>query len=134
MPSPYKVNEATEVQRIMAGLGISEEEAKEMYKIDREIDKNIPHDFDLTPEQEKIGLSYAKVTTKKRPANYQFTKRERKPNFTKRAFIEAIADLLQNMENVSDINLVNPEREIDFSSEGQDYYITLARRTKKKAK
>ena len=71
-----------EVKRLMA-TGMSEAEARETALYDMEVEADKPTEFDLTAEQQKVAKKYTNTGTKKK-TEYQFSKRERKPNETKR--------------------------------------------------
>lgn len=118
-----------EVKRL-CGLGMTEAEAVETVLYDDDVDHDRPTEFDLTPEQEKVAKKYTAVGTKKRPANYTFTKRERKPNEAKRELIEILHEALAEMDNVKVSNI---ERQIDFDFEGEQFSVTLTQHRKPKA-
>lgn len=107
-------------------LGISREEAIALIA-DEEAD-NLP---ELTPEQRKIEKEMRKADRKIETAP---RKRERKPDENKRLLINALMDCLleadpNEMENVS---ILNPEREIEFTFKGEHYRLTLAKPRKEK--
>lgn len=116
-------------------LGMSEKEAYDVIACDHEIDRGIPQEFDLDPEKEKEAKKYANATTKKKPANYQFTQRERKSNPTKASIISELAKFLQEQsENAcEEVTILNAERQIGFTIGEQKYELTLvAKRAPKK--
>ena len=118
-----------EVKRL-CGLGFSEAEAVETVLYDDEVEHGRKTEFDLTPEQEKVAKKYTDIGSKKRSANYTFTKRERKPNEAKRELIEMLKKAFENAE--IDAKVSNIERQIDFSYGGEEYSITLTQHRKPK--
>ena len=67
----------TQKDIIMKNLGLSEEEADELLKADKAIDKGEKMPFDLTKEQQEIAKSFTKTgtKTKKAPTVYKFEKK-----------------------------------------------------------
>lgn len=130
MPSLSK--EAEQIKRIMNGLNCSESEAKEICASDRAIDRGEKQDFDLPPEKEKVGMKFANATTRKRPANYQFKQRKRKPNPTKEEVISAIAQYLNTQDeiDISNVNITNKTRQIAFSIGEKNFEVTLIEKRK----
>lgn len=132
--------ESEAIERIMKGLKCSEEEAKEVYLADKAIDKGEKTDFDLSKEQEAIAKKYRMTGTReiepKMPTLYKFEKkgRTRKENPIKRLIISVIAEVLAEREDftVENLEIVNPECEVDFDIQGDSYYIKLSKRTKPK--
>lgn len=132
--------ESEAIERIMKGLKCSEEEAREVYLADKAIDKGESTDFDLTKEQEATAKKYRTTGTreveKKGPTLYKFEKkgRTRKENPVKKLVISMIAEVLTEREDfkVENLEIVNPECEVDFDIEGDSYYIKLSKRTKPK--
>jgi len=123
-----------EVKRLMA-TGMTEAEAKETALYDLEVEAGEPTEFDLTAEQQKVAKKYTATGTKKKPTEYQFSKRERKPNETKRHIMGDIKVLFQGLELngiCKDVCLSNPERTLDFEWDGKQYTITLTEHRPKK--
>lgn len=115
-------------------LKCSAEEAEEIMKCDKAIDKGERVSFDLDPEAEKQAKKYANSTERKKPVNYDFSKRERKPNPTKGAIIAEIAQfLIENSENACEnVEITNKERQIAFKIGENDYELTLVQKRKPK--
>lgn len=129
----HMVNIEAEVKRLMA-TGMTEAEARETALYDAEVEAGEPTEFDLTPEQQKVAKKYTATGTKKRP-DYQFTKRERKPNETKRHIMKNIETLFHGLELngvCKDVNLSNLERTLDFEMDGKLYTLTLTEHRPKK--
>ena len=109
--------------------GCSLEEA-EMAWWDKQIDKGNPTPFDLTPEQEKESRKANRPKARKVVDPSGKTKiRERKPNEDKRFLIECLQDTLKDFD---DCQIVNPERQIDFTLNGVSYSVTLTAHRKGK--
>lgn len=115
--------DAEQLQRIMANLKCTEEEAAEIMAYDKAVDKGEKTPHDLTPAQNKVAQSYARTGTRK-PTVYKFEKKERKPNEPKRELIEMFAAALT--ENSINHAITNPERQIDFTFNGVKYRIVLS--------
>lgn len=109
--------------------GCSLEEAETAWW-DKQIDKGNPTPFDLTPEQEKESRKANKPKAHKVVDPSGKTKtRERKPNEDKRFLIECLQDTLKDFD---DCQIVNPERQIDFTLNGVSYSVTLTAHRKGK--
>lgn len=123
-----------EVKRLM-GAGMSESEARETVLYDMDIEAGKATEFDLTPEQQKVAKKYTNTGTKKRPTEYQFSKRERKPNETKRHIMGDVKTLFHGLELngiCKGVCLSNPERTLDFEMDGKQYTLTLTEHRAKK--
>ena len=122
-----------EVKRLMA-TGMTEAEARETALYDAEIEAGNATEFDLTAEQQKVAKKYTATGTKKK-TEYQFSKRERKPNETKRKIMGMIKVLFEGHElngKCKGVCLSNPERTLDFEMDGKQYTITLTEHRAKK--
>jgi hypothetical protein len=106
----------------MATFGISEEEARQMIADDEAIDHGADL-FPLTAEQEKASKQARATGTRK--TEYQFSKRERKPDPDKRCLIDL---LFQSLDPQADAHptITNPERQIDFAYNGRQFRIVLS--------
>ena len=123
-----------EVKRLQ-GLGFSETEATEMVLYDDDVEHGKATEYDLTEEQKKVAKQYTAVDSKRKNPNYVFTKRERKPNETKRTIMKWLKVLFDGFElkgEVSSVNLSNIERQIDFECDGKQFSITLTEHRQKK--
>lgn len=128
----YKQKDLDQIKRIAEGLKISIEDAKAIYDVDKAIDKGEKQDFDLPPEQVKIGQKYAHTGTRKSPPVYKFDKRERKQNPTKAGIIKYLAECLTEFEGISNLDIANKERLITFSFNNENFDLTLVQKRKKK--
>ena len=115
----------------MKKLGISKEEAEQMYQ--DEMEDNLP---ELTSEQKKVEKEMRQADRKKEKVP---RKRERKPDDDKRFLIDAFVwalttDEETNGDNVNAENVIitKPEREIEFDYNGNHYRLTLAKPRKEK--
>lgn len=81
----------------------------------------------LTAKAAKAGVG-AKATGEKKPRK----KPVRKPNPVKRELINKFQELLSSLDNITDVNVTNAEREITFKVADNEFYITLAQRRAKK--
>lgn len=110
----------TQKERIMRILDVSADEADEILKTDKAIDRGERVPFDLSPEREKMAKKFANVDTKKRkkPTVYNLDARgkARKENPTKASIIAELAKFLtENSENACEmVEITNKERQIAF--------------------
>lgn len=124
-----------QIQRIMQGLNCTEEEAREIYLADREIDHDQPQDFDLPPEKLKVAQKFAHTGTRKmKETGLNLKPRERKPNVQKQEIIAEIARFLAENASFSAENLEipNKERVISFQMGAEKYELTLTQKRKPK--
>ena len=114
------------IQLYMSKLDLSREEAEQMWLDEQE--DNLP---DLTPEQQAVAKEMAQADRKKETIP---RKRERKPDENKRLLIAALVDCLleANPDEMEDVSIVNPEREIEFRYCGDRYRLTLSKPRVKK--
>lgn len=128
----YSTKDKEQIKRIAEGLKVSIEEATQIYASDKEIDRGKAQEFDLPPEQVKIGQKYCHTGTRKAPPVYKFDKRERKQNPTKAGIVKYLAECLAEFEGVSDLDIANKERLITFAFGGENFDLTLVQKRKKK--
>lgn len=114
------------IQLYMSKLDLSHEEAEQMWLDEQE--DNLP---DLTPEQKAVAKEMAQADRKKESTP---RKRERKPDENKRLLIAALVDCLleANPDEMEDVSIINPEREIEFRYCGERYRLTLSKPRKEK--
>jgi predicted RNA-binding protein Jag len=117
-----------QILNYMWNLGISKEEAEQLYKDEQE--DNLP---DLTPEQKAVAKEMAQADRKKETAP---RKRERKPDTAKRQLIDAFVECLlmdvDKGEGRMVVDITNPERELEFDFLGERYRLTLSKPRKEK--
>ena len=114
------------IQLYMSKLDLSREEAEQMWLDEQE--DNLP---DLTPEQQAVAKEMAQADRKKETIP---RKRERKPDENKRLLINALVDCLleASPDEMEDVSIINPEREIEFRYCGDRYRLTLSKPRVKK--
>lgn len=119
-------------QLIMQNLGLTEEEAEELLKCDKMIDKGEKMPFDLTEEQQKVAKDMSKTgtKTKKAPTVYKFEKKKTE-NTAKSEIIAKIKQLLTE-NGLINVKILNKERQISFSNGENDFEITLTQKRKPK--
>ena len=129
----------TQKDRIMRILNVSAEEADEILKADKAIDRGERVPFDLSPEQEKMAKKYANVDTKKRKAptvyNLDARGKARNENPTKASIIAELAKFLtETSENACEmVEITNKERQIAFKIGENAYELTLVQKRKPKS-
>lgn len=114
------------IQLYMSKLDLSHEEAEQMWLDEQE--DNLP---DLTAEQKQVVKEMTQADRKIETAP---RKRERKPDENKRLLIATLVDCLleANPDEMEDVSIINPEREIEFRYCGERYRLTLAKPRKEK--
>ena len=125
---PYSVQ--AEINRLTKG-GMSVKEATELALYDYAIEHDEKTEFDLTPEQEKASKEMRSTGTRK-TTTYNFKKRERKPNETKRKIIEFLFKVINAETLFENATVSNVERQIDFSINEKSYSLTLTEHRPKK--
>ena len=115
------MNKEQTIQHYMKKLGIDRNEAEQMWLDEQE--DNLP---ELTEEQKAVEKEMMRADRKVETTP---RKRERKPDEDKRALIAAIVDCLLTApaDEVEDVTITNPEREIEFVYNGNRYRLTLAK-------
>ena len=124
----------TQKERIMRVLKVSAEEADEILKSDKAIDKGERMEFDLTPEQEKMAKKFANTHERKRPMVLDNKPRERKANPTKGGIISELATFLTENSQFSteNVEITNKERQISFKIGDETFELTLVQKRKPK--
>lgn len=114
------------IQLYMKKLGLTREEAEQMWQDEQE--DNLP---ELTQEQKDAVRNMTRADRKKETTP---RKRERKPDADKRLLIAALVDCLLEAEpdEMEDITIINPEREIEFRYCGNKYRLILSKPRKEK--
>lgn len=116
---------ANTVENLMRVLGCSEEEAKQILADDKKIDRGEKL-FELTPEQQKASKKARQTGTKKKTVySFDTSKRKRKENPDKAFLIEIFKKALESQE-ATNIEVMNPEREMSFSFNDVGYKIVLS--------
>lgn len=115
------------IKKYMEKLNLSFEEALSLWEDEQE--DNLPN---LTPEQQAVAKEMAQADRKKETTP---RKRERKPDENKRLLINALVDCLleASPDEMEDVSIINPEREIEFRYCGERYRLTLSKPRKEKS-
>ena len=113
------------IRHYMAKLGLTYERAEQLW-LDEQND-NLP---ELTPEQAKVAKEMARADRKKETTT---RKRERKIDQDKRDLIDAIEEMLTYSDiQAENVQIKNPEREIEFIFKNNHYSVTLTKHRKEK--
>lgn len=111
------------VAKYMKILRCTEEEAMQIVLDDEAVDAGKPMPWDLTPEQKKISR---KARQAERIVSSTKKTRERKEDADKRALIHMLNDALRVNEDVTDLNIINVERELEFTYGDKKYKLVLS--------
>ena len=110
-------------------LGLSEAEARQVIEDDKRIDKGEDL-FPLSAEQKTAEKKMRQADRK--PTVYNFNKRERKSDNDKRFLMDSVLWMLTTYDgdgdsvNATEINVINPEREVEFIYNNRKFKITLS--------
>lgn len=117
------------VEHLIKTLGITEKEAEELALYDEQVDKGIIKDT-LTTEQKK---AVKKMTNVSRAVNAygKEVKKEIKADDTKRTLIAYLAEMLEKCDNITSVEITNPQKLIAFKIGVEDFEIDLKRKRKK---
>ena len=126
--------EEKQLENLMSRLGCTEEEAQDVMKWDKVIDKGGRTPYDLDPATEKAAKKMCNSRERKKPTVYEFTKRERKANPTKGGIIAELAKFVKEMSEFAteSVEIVNKERQISFKIGEDTYELTLVQKRKPK--
>lgn len=119
-----KAEERQKKKIALMNLGMSSEEAEEVLIADDEIDKGKKL-FELSAEGKEAEKKYKNcgVRTVKSPYG-QTIQKEKKVDNDKRIIINALAEMFEKCSNA--VNVINPERELEFVYNGRKMKITLS--------
>ena len=124
-----------EVQKYMDKLGITKEEAEQLWQDD--------HDDVVTPEMAEMEKKAKQIKRyEKSDAPRKKTSRERKPAPDKREIISTVArnlercvfDRVDDYALCLDITILKPEREITFRVGSDEYSLVLTKHRPRKEK
>lgn len=107
----------------MRQLGFTDEEIADVLESDRRIDKGEKL-FELTADQKQAEKKMRQADRK--PTIYEFSKRERKPNDSKRAILSALVECAESLADNGEVNVTNIEREFVFIANGVKYKVVLS--------
>lgn len=121
MPTNERVQELAKI------LDITPEEVLEMLADDERIDRGEKL-FELTPEEQKASKKARQVA---RSVSTTTTKRERKADTDKGFLVSLLHNALVNSDDerfteTPQIEITNPERQIDFVFNGRKFRIVLS--------
>lgn len=119
-------------ERIMKILNVSAKEADEILAYDKLVEQGKPTPYDFSKDEEKKLRKYRQADRK--PVNYKFTQRERKPNATKEGIVVEIAEFLKTNSAFAteNVEITNKNREITFSVGDDTFTWTLVQKRKPK--
>lgn len=119
-------------ERIMKILNVTAQEADEILAYDKLVEQGKPTPYDLSPEEEKKLRKYRQADRK--PTNYKFTQRERKPNATKEGLVVEIATFLAENSgfDTKNVEITNKNREITFTVGEDTFTWTLVQKRRPK--
>lgn len=110
------------IKTIMKNLDCDEETAKNVIECDKRIDKGEKL-FELDKELEK-GAKKARMSGNCN--GYTKANREKKVDLEKRAIIQCMTEIAENLADNGTVNLTNAEREFDFIYKGRKFKIVLS--------
>lgn len=116
MPTNERVQELAKI------LDITPKEVLEMLADDERIDKGEKL-FELTPEKQKASKKARQVA---RGASTTPTKREKKSDTDKAFLIGLFEEKLNEFGDVTDLVIVNPERELTFTLNNRKFKVVLS--------
>jgi hypothetical protein len=116
-----------QVEKLMKTLDLTEEEALQLIEDDKAIDRGAKM-FDLDPELEKASKRARQAPRTSTPTP---TKRTKKEDTDKGFLISLLAKALTASDNegfteTPQIEITNPERQIDFTFSGRKFRIVLS--------
>lgn len=117
-------------EKLMRILNIPEDEAQSIIESDKAIDKGKKL-FELPEEGRKVEKKMRQAARNPQTC-YKFTTRQRKENFTKSNLITLLSDFLSTIESCQNINVINKERQIQFTIEDNTFELTLIQKRKPK--
>lgn len=119
-------------ERIMKILNVTAQEADEILAYDKLVEQGKPTPYDLSPEEEKKLRKYRQADRK--PTNYKFIQRERKPNATKEGLVVEIATFLAENSgfDAKNVEITNKNREITFTVGEDTFTWTLVQKRRPK--
>lgn len=111
------------IKTIMKNLDCDEETAKDVIECDKRIDKGEKL-FEL-PEELQKGAKKARNAGNCKGYT-KSTERKKKMDIIKRAIIQNLGEIAENMADDGTIDVINPEREFEFVRDGKKYKIVLS--------
>lgn len=121
---PKRIPKEEAISRIMKGLGVSREEAEDVYAYDQDVE----HDSSvgvLAPDKEAVARKMAHTGTRDRKAPMvpNLPKKKRAPNATKGALVSELAEYMGNNSGfeVQGLQIPNAEQKVSFKI-GEKWY------------
>ena len=118
----------TLIAKHMKNLGCTREEALEIIAYDEAVDKGLPTEYDLTPEQKKVQKEMTKVGTREVKGKVE---RKRAENTTKSGIIAELSQFLPTI-GCENVEITNKESAIAFIVGENSYELTLIQHRKPK--
>lgn len=112
----------TDKEKALKNLGLTDEEIADVIETDKRIDKGEKL-FELDKELEKGAK---KARSAGNCNGYTKTNREKKVDTEKRAIIQCMTEIAENLADNGTVNLTNAEREFDFIYKGRKFKIVLS--------
>ena len=112
----------TDKEKALKNLGLTDEEVANVIETDKRIDKGEKL-FELDKELEKGAK---KARSAGNCNGYTKANREKKIDIDKRAIIQCMTEIAENLADNGTVNLTNAEREFDFIYKGRKFKIVLS--------
>lgn len=112
----------TEKEKALKNLGLTDEEITDVVESDKRIDKGEKL-FELSEELKKGAK---KARNAGNCNGYTKANREKKVDTEKRAIIQCMTEIAENLADNGTVNLTNAEREFDFIYKGRKFKIVLS--------
>jgi hypothetical protein len=112
----------TDKEKALKNLGLTDEEIADVVDTDRRIDKGEKL-FELPKELEK-GAKKARMSGNTK--GYTKANREKKVDTEKRAIIQCMTEIAENLADNGIVNLTNAEREFDFVYKDRKFKVVLS--------
>ena len=112
----------TDKEKALKNLGLTDEEIADVIETDKRIDKGEKL-FELDKELEKGAK---KARSAGNCNGYTKASREKKVDTEKRAIIQCMTEIAENLADNGTVNLTNAEREFDFIYKGRKFKIVLS--------
>lgn len=112
----------TDKEKALKNLGLTDEEIADVVETDKRIDKGEKL-FELDKELEKGAK---KARSAGNCNGYTKANREKKVDTEKRAIIQCMTEIAENLADNGTVNLTNAEREFDFIYKGRKFKIVLS--------
>ena len=112
----------TDKEKALKNLGLTDEEIADVIETDKRIDKGEKL-FELGKELEKGAK---KARSAGNCNGYTKANRAKKVDTEKRAIIQCMTEIAENLADNGTVNLTNAEREFDFIYKGRKFKIVLS--------